>query len=188
MVPRPLPAAPLVVRRRFLILAPRPFPAAPVLKRCAQAVACGTARCVLQVRDRGVQAVACGARTLSKQEKSDSADVQRRRVYITGFLKYIGKITGFLKFVSLAVVLRRRWRIFQPLLCRLRLRHKTTAWASGGPAGGRPISGENQLGGSAARKVSTIGFECTVTRQPSRRCAFGEFKSIANSSRRRWRI
>jgi hypothetical protein len=48
---------------------------------------------VLQVRDRGVQAVACGAATLSQQEKNDSADVQRNGVYITGFLKYIGKIT-----------------------------------------------------------------------------------------------
>jgi hypothetical protein len=27
--------------------------------------------------------------------------------------------------------------MFQPLLCRLRLRLKTSAWASGGPAGGR---------------------------------------------------
>jgi hypothetical protein len=93
LVSRPLPAAPLVVRCRCLIVAPMPFPAAPVLKRCAQAVARGTARCVLQERDRSVQAVACGAATLSQQEKNDSADVQRSRVYITGYLKCIGKIT-----------------------------------------------------------------------------------------------
>ena len=30
---------------------------------------------------------------------------------------------------------RRRWRMFQLLLRRLRLRHKTSAWASGGRAG-----------------------------------------------------
>jgi hypothetical protein len=32
VVPRPLPAAPLVVRRRHLIMVPRPLPAAP--RRC----------------------------------------------------------------------------------------------------------------------------------------------------------
>jgi hypothetical protein len=36
---------------------------------------------------------------------------------------------------SLAVPLRRRWRIFQQLLRRLRLRHKNSVLASGGPAG-----------------------------------------------------
>ena len=29
--PRPLPAAPLVVRRRYLIVVPRPLPAAPLV-------------------------------------------------------------------------------------------------------------------------------------------------------------
>jgi hypothetical protein len=35
---------------------------------------------------------------------------------------------------------RRRWRMFQLLLRRLRLRHKTSAWASGGPTGGRRVA------------------------------------------------
>jgi hypothetical protein len=33
LVPRPLPAAPLVVRRRYLNLVPRPLPAAPLVVR-----------------------------------------------------------------------------------------------------------------------------------------------------------
>jgi hypothetical protein len=33
VAPRPLPAAPLVVRRRYLIEVPRPFPAAPLVVR-----------------------------------------------------------------------------------------------------------------------------------------------------------
>jgi hypothetical protein len=74
---RPLPAAPLVVRRRYLIEVPRPLPAALLfvrhrhlivvlwqLPRCAsrvfnrgdQADVCGAT----QVLDRGGQAVACG--------------------------------------------------------------------------------------------------------------------------------
>jgi hypothetical protein len=33
VVPRPLPAAPLVVRRKYLILVPRPTPAEPLVER-----------------------------------------------------------------------------------------------------------------------------------------------------------
>jgi len=32
-VPRPVPAAPLVVCRRYLVVAPRPLPAAPLVVR-----------------------------------------------------------------------------------------------------------------------------------------------------------
>jgi len=39
-----------------------------------------------QVIDRGAQAVSRGAATLSQQEKYNSADVQRRKVTITGFI------------------------------------------------------------------------------------------------------
>ena len=52
VVPRPLPAAALVVRRRYVIVVPRPLPATPlvvcrrILDRSAQAVARGAARCV----------------------------------------------------------------------------------------------------------------------------------------------
>jgi hypothetical protein len=42
--------------------------------------------------------------------------------------------------------------MFQLLLRRLRLRHKTLAWVSGGPAGGRHVAGEEQLGRCAAEK------------------------------------
>jgi hypothetical protein len=44
VVPRPLPAAPLVVRRRYVVVVPRP------LHRCAS-----------QVFDRGAQTDGCGA-------------------------------------------------------------------------------------------------------------------------------
>jgi hypothetical protein len=77
-----LPAAPLVVRRRYLIVEPRPLPryasqvlnrgaqadacgAAQILDRGAQAVARGAARCASQVLDRSAQAVARGAAVLS---------------------------------------------------------------------------------------------------------------------------
>jgi hypothetical protein len=57
-----------------------------VLDRGAQAVARGAARCASQVLDRGAKAVARGAATLPQQEKNKSADVQRNRVNITGFI------------------------------------------------------------------------------------------------------
>jgi hypothetical protein len=78
--PRPLPATPLVVRRRYLTVVPRSLPAAPlasqVLDRGAQADALGaaqvldcgfkavtsaTARCASQILDRGAQVAARGA-------------------------------------------------------------------------------------------------------------------------------
>jgi hypothetical protein len=51
VVPKPLPAAPLVVRRMYLIAVPRPLPL--LLGRGA-----GAARCASHVLDRGTQAVA----------------------------------------------------------------------------------------------------------------------------------
>jgi hypothetical protein len=57
---RPLPSAPLVVRCRYLIVVPRPFPAAALVihrrivsvYRGAQAVARGGARCASKVFNR----------------------------------------------------------------------------------------------------------------------------------------
>jgi hypothetical protein len=60
VVPRPLPAAALVVRRRYLTVVPDACGAAQVLGRGAQVVARGAPRCALQVLDRGAQAVARG--------------------------------------------------------------------------------------------------------------------------------
>jgi hypothetical protein len=57
------------------------------------------------------------AATLPQHDKKNSADVQRG-----GFIPR-GDVPG------------RRRRMFEPLLRRLRLRHKNSAWASGGPAG-----------------------------------------------------
>jgi hypothetical protein len=57
-----------------------------VLDRGSQSVARGAARCSLQVRARGAQAVARGATTLPLLEKNNSADVQRKRVNIAGFI------------------------------------------------------------------------------------------------------
>jgi hypothetical protein len=78
VVPRPLPAAPLVVRHRYLNLALTPLPrcawqvlgcgaqndargAAEILERGAQAAARGDARCASQVLGRCAQADARGA-------------------------------------------------------------------------------------------------------------------------------
>jgi hypothetical protein len=44
------------------------------------------------------------------------------------------------EFGSLAVDLRQRSRMFRGLLCRQRQRHGTSAWASGGVAGGRRVA------------------------------------------------
>jgi hypothetical protein len=92
-------------------------------------------------------AKADSAATLSQQEKIDSADVLRSRVNITGFIcKEVRwwplRRCTFDDFESLVVASRRRGRKFQQLLRRLRLRHKTSAWASGGPSGGRRLGGE----------------------------------------------
>jgi hypothetical protein len=60
---------------------------------------------------------------------------------------------------------RRRWRVFQKLLRRLHLRHKTSAWASG-PAGCRCLAEEEQLGKCSAKQseyyqlYSNIGKLC----------------------------
>jgi hypothetical protein len=101
VVPRPLFAAALNVRRRYLIVVPRLLlgaqaaarGAAPclsqVLDHGAKAVARGAARCASQVLDccarslpvaprRSLQFAKAGsAATLSQQDKNYSADVQR---------------------------------------------------------------------------------------------------------------
>jgi hypothetical protein len=140
--------------------------AAKVLARVAQAVANGAARCASQVPVRGAQAVArgatyflsqeldrCakavarGAATLSQQEKSNSADVQRSRANIAGFIcteaRKPSLRCAFGEFGSFAQASRRRWRMLQPLLRRLRLRHITFAWAFCDPGqalGGMPVA------------------------------------------------
>ena len=93
MVPRPMPAAPLVVRPRYFIVAPRPLPrcasqvliAVPrLLPRCASQVldrgAEADARGAAQVLDRGAQAAARSAAMLPQQGKNNAVDVQRNRV------------------------------------------------------------------------------------------------------------
>jgi hypothetical protein len=90
----------------------------------------------------------------------------------------------------LAAASRRPWRIYQLLLRHLRLRHKTSAWAFGGPAGrGRfSLAGEEQLGICIVEQNKYFRLymnSCNIT---SRRCIFGEAESLAAASRRRWRI
>jgi hypothetical protein len=65
VVPRSLPSAPLAVCRRYLIVFPRPLPrcASQVLCSGAQTYACGLA----QVLDRGAQAVARGIARCASQ-------------------------------------------------------------------------------------------------------------------------
>jgi hypothetical protein len=52
--PRPLPAAPLVVRRRYLIEVPSPLAAAPIVLR--RVMLWSLRRCALRVLGRGAQA------------------------------------------------------------------------------------------------------------------------------------
>jgi hypothetical protein len=65
--------------------------AAQVLGRGAQANARGAARCALQVLDRGTQAVVRGAATLLNQEKNNTADAQRNRENIIGFIYTVAR-------------------------------------------------------------------------------------------------
>jgi hypothetical protein len=109
--------------------------ASQVLDRGAQAAARGAARCLSQAHDRGAQAVAHGAATLPQQENINSADEQRSRANITGFIRTVERRRS-----------RRRWRFFRPHLRRLRMRHNISAWASGGPAEGRRLAEEEQNG------------------------------------------
>jgi hypothetical protein len=60
--------------------------ASQVLGRGVQAVARDFARCVWQVLCRGAHTGSRCAATLSQQEKNNSADLQRRRVSIIGFI------------------------------------------------------------------------------------------------------
>jgi len=52
----------------------------------------------------------------------------------------------------LAVASRLCWRVFQPLLRCLRLRHNISAWAFGSPTGGRRLAGDEQLGRCTAEQ------------------------------------
>jgi Asp/Glu/hydantoin racemase len=95
VVPKPLFAAALVIRRQGRCprcragtwsWRPGRCRGAQVLDRGAQAVARAAARCASQVLGRGAQAVALGAATMSRQEKNNSANAQRCRVNINGFI------------------------------------------------------------------------------------------------------
>jgi hypothetical protein len=58
-------------------------------------------------------AKADSAATLPQQQKNNSADVQQGSLIITGFICTVAQT--FDQFESLAVVSRRRWRMFQKL-------------------------------------------------------------------------
>jgi hypothetical protein len=68
----------------------------------------------------------------------------------------------FGEFESLAVALRRRWRMFQQVLRRLHLRRTISAWAYGGPAG---VWQENKNSADVQRTgVNITGFISKVVR------------------------
>jgi hypothetical protein len=70
------------------------------------------------------------ASALSQQEKSNSADVQRG-----GFIPHGDTSSASsCRWPIASRRARHRRRLFGPQLRRLRLRHKTSVWASGGPA------------------------------------------------------
>jgi hypothetical protein len=83
-----------------------------VLHRGAQAAARGGVRCASQVIDRGTQAAARSTATLPQQEKSNSADLQRSRVNMNGFICTVARLPSrrctFDELDSLAIASRRR--------------------------------------------------------------------------------
>jgi hypothetical protein len=77
----PFPAAPLVMRRRCLIVVPWPRGATHVLAHGVQAVARGAARCALHVHGRGDRADAC-SRSFAMLSTQDSAVGLRLRLVV----------------------------------------------------------------------------------------------------------
>jgi hypothetical protein len=90
---QPLPAAPLVVRRRYLIMLPNLLPAAPLVecRRYLAVVPRPLPRCASQVLDQNAQAAARGVAALSRQEKKNSADVQLSRASVFGFIYTVAR-------------------------------------------------------------------------------------------------
>jgi hypothetical protein len=78
------------------------------------------------------------------QETNNSVDGQRSGVNITGCICkavcLLSRRCTFGEFESMAVPSRRRWRMFKQPQCHLRLRHKISAWDSGGAAGSTRVA------------------------------------------------
>jgi hypothetical protein len=92
---RPLPAAPFVVHRRYVIEVPRRLPSVPLaallpLPRCALRVlyrgAEADARGTAQVLNRGSQAVARGSRLLQVLHRGDQAAARKTVPYTSQVL------------------------------------------------------------------------------------------------------
>jgi hypothetical protein len=114
-----------------------------VLHHCAQGYARSVARCAPQVLGCGAQAYARGVATLSQQEKNKSADFPRNKVNITGFICAVARQplrrSALGEFESLAVVCSGA-SIFSTVVTLPTPAAKTSAWASGGPAGRRRVA------------------------------------------------
>jgi hypothetical protein len=141
------------------------------IDRGVQAVARGGACCASQVLDHGAHVDARDAEMLPHQENNNSVDVQRSIVNITGFICTVARLPlrrlALNEFESVVEPLRRRWRIFQPLLCCLRIRHKISVRTSGGPIGGKHVAecwGDGPHCPCAARYavVRRWGWECFI--------------------------
>ena len=147
VVPRPLPAAPLVVRRRHLIVVPRPLPrcASQLLDRGNDADARGAA----QVLDLGALAVARGAARYSSQVLHHGTKAVAR-----GAARCLSQV---LHCGSQAVA---------PGVATLPQQEKFNS------------------AGIQRNGANTNGFICAVERRPSRRCTFDETESLAVISRR----
>jgi hypothetical protein len=127
--PRPLPASPLVVRRRYLAVVPKPLPVAPLVVRFRYLIV------VTRQLPRRRDAAEAGEEQLGRC-------TARRGKYYRLYL-YSGNVT-------LAAMYFRRVRVagctFAALthaltvLKPLRLRQNSSAWASDSPAGGRRVA------------------------------------------------
>jgi hypothetical protein len=130
-----------------------------LFNRCNAACACGP-------KGMSIQRPCLGHFVM--QEKKNSVDVLRRRVSIIGFICAVAREPSqrytFGEFEPPAVASRRRWRIFQQLICRLRMRRKNSAWASDIR---RPCGAWQENNNTADAKragVNITSFICTVAR------------------------
>jgi hypothetical protein len=95
------------------------------------------------------------------QETNNSVDGQRSGVNITGCICkavcLLSRRCTFGEFESMAVPSRRRWRMFKQPQCHLRLRHKISAWDSGGAAGSTRVA--TCLGPATPRSTTRLSLD-----------------------------
>ena len=135
VVPGPLPVAELVVCRRYLAVAPRPMPTAPL------------SYSAVVPRPLPAAALVVRRRYLAMVPRPWSAALLTLSVEWQGYPR--GNVPSASSSPWPLLLGCAGESTLKPLLRRLRLRHNTSALASGGSAGGRRLAGEGQLGRSS---------------------------------------